>query len=89
VNSTFSEVRKDELFSSITSHKYNQFQKKTVFVMPTATLNEENLTQYREALETKLGITDKQFEITEAFVHPWYPSGDKNRRYKLGSLSLC
>jgi hypothetical protein len=41
--------------------------------MPTATFSEEKLTQYREALETKLGITNKQFEITEAFVQPWYP----------------
>jgi len=62
---------------------------KNAYLIPTATLNEENLAQYREALETKLGITRRQFEITEAFVQPWYPSGDKNRRYKLGSLSLC
>jgi len=30
-------------------------------------LNEENLSNYREALETKLVITKKEFEITEAF----------------------
>lgn len=63
------EVIKEDIFSSVIS----KTSKKARFIMPTAAFNEEKLTQYREALETKLVITSKQFEIIEAFVQPWYP----------------
>lgn len=79
------ETKNDELFSSILSGN----APKKLFVMPTQTFNEEKLTQYREALEKQFSITKEQFEITKAFVQPWYPKEDKQRRNKLGSLSLC
>jgi len=61
INSVLSTNQHSSVISS-------NFKLKNAYLIPTATLNEENLAQYREALETKLGITKKQFEITEAFV---------------------